>query len=75
MNQTQISQEIKKMEPAQRLNLIQEIWDSIALDQARLPLPDWQKKELNSRYEQYKNGKLTLHDWADVHQRLRDKVK
>lgn len=75
MQQSQIVQEIKKMEPAQRLSLVQEIWDSIALDKAQVPFPDWQKNELKSRYEQYKGGMLNLHDWTDIHQELRDKVK
>ncbi len=75
MQQTQIVQEIKKMELAQRLSLVQEIWDSIALDKAQVPFPDWQKNELKARYEQYKSGMLSLHDWTGVHQKLRDKVK
>ncbi len=75
MQQSQIFQEIKKMEPAQRLSLVQEIWDSIAQDKAQVPFPDWQKNELKSRYEQYKSGMLSLHDWTDIHQELRDKVK
>ena len=75
MQQIQIAQEIKKMKPAQRLSLVQEIWDSIALDRAQVPFPDWQKNELKSRYEEYKNGMLSLHDWTDVHQKLRNKVK
>ncbi|MFO7728701.1 MAG: addiction module protein [Desulfonatronovibrio sp.] len=75
MQQIQIAQEIKKMKPAQRLSLVQEIWDSIALDRAQVPFPDWQKNELKARHEEYKNGMLSLHDWTDVHQRLRNKVK
>lgn len=75
MQQTQIAQEIKKLEPAQRLSLVQEIWDSIAIDKAQVPFPDWQKDELKFRYKQYKNGTVSLHDWSSVHQKLRDKVK
>lgn len=75
MERTEIAQEIRKMEPAQRLSLVHEIWDSIALDKAQVPFPDWQKNELESRYEQYKSGILNLHDWTDAHRRLRDKVK
>ncbi|WP_045216954.1 addiction module protein [Desulfonatronovibrio magnus] len=75
MQQTQIAQEIKKLEPAHRLSLVQEIWASIAIDKAQIPFPDWQKDELKFRYEQYKNGKMSLIDWCNVHQKLRDKVK
>ncbi|MFN2343906.1 MAG: addiction module protein [Desulfonatronovibrio sp.] len=75
MQQIQIAQEIKKMNPDQRLSLVQEIWDSIALDKAQIPFPDWQKNELKARYEEYQKGMLSLHDWTDVHQKLRNKVK
>ena len=35
----------------------------------------WQKQELDRRYNDYKENKLKLHDWKDVHAGLRDKYK
>jgi len=48
------------------------VWDSIALSNSDLPLPDWQKKELDKRYREYKAGKQDLHDWKSVHEGLRN---
>ena len=36
-----------------------------------LPMPEWQKIELEKRYNDYKCGYLKLHDWNEVHEGLR----
>ncbi len=51
--------------------LVQDIWDSIARESDQLPLPEWQKQELEKRYSQYQKSGLELHDWQDVHDTLR----
>ena len=33
------------------------------------------KKELDKRYNAYKNGELELHSWKDLHNSLREKYK
>ena len=68
-------QEANHLEFAEKLLLVENLWDSIALSNSELPLPDWQKRELNKRYEEYKTGKLKLYDWKSAHQALRDEYK
>ena len=67
MRPNEIIKEINKFELSEKLMLVEDIWDSIAMSNSMLPLPEWQKEELNNRYEEYKNGKLNLHDWKEVH--------
>jgi len=55
--------------------LVEDIWDSTAERNAELPMHEWQKQELDKRYEEYKSGKLELHDWQAVHEELRAKYK
>jgi len=57
------------------LLLVGNIWDSISKCKAELPMPEWQKLELEKRYSDYKNGQLQLHDWEDVHKELRNKYR
>ena len=71
MQLDKIAEEIKKLSLPQKLILAQDIWDSIALEKDNLPMPEWQKSELERRYSQYKNGKMELHDWREVHEELR----
>ena len=63
------------MELSEKLLLVEDIWDSIAVSNAELSLPEWQKKELDRRYQEYKEGKLDLHDWKMVHEEVREKYK
>lgn len=72
MQPEQIVSEIKKMTVTQKLLIAQDIWDSIAIEGGNIPMPEWQKEELKKRYTEYKNGKVTLHDWREVHARLRE---
>ena len=48
---------------------------SIALESGKLPMPEWQRNELDKRYDHYKQFKLELHDWQKVHHELRDRYK
>ena len=73
MTSEQIKGEISRLGLSEKLLLVEDIWDSIAASNSEIPMPMWQKKELDKRYEEYKEGKLELHDWEDIHKGLRDK--
>jgi putative addiction module component (TIGR02574 family) len=73
MKVDEIRNEIESLELSEKLLLVEDIWDSIATSNSELPLPEWQKMELDRRYNHYKEGKLELHDWKTVHEELRDK--
>ena len=75
MRLEEIKQEINRLELSEKLLLIEDVWDSIAQGNKELPMPEWQKKELDLRYKSYKEGKLNLHEWESVHKNLRNKFK
>jgi putative addiction module component (TIGR02574 family) len=75
MRPEEIKQEINKLNLAEKLLLVEDIWDSIAKGNLELPMPEWQKQELDKRYKEYKAGKQNLHDWQSVHEDLRNKYK
>ena len=75
MNSEEIKAEIGKMELSEKLLLVEDIWDSIATDNSEIPMPEWQKKELDRRTKEYQEGKLELHDWKEVHDGLRQKYR
>jgi hypothetical protein len=39
----EIKQEIDKLNLAQKLLLIEDVWDSIAKSNSEVPMPEWQK--------------------------------
>ena len=75
MRSNELIKEIDKLDLSEKLILVEDIWDSIARSNSELPLHEWQKVELDKRYKEYKSGKLTLHDWKEVHEKLRKKHK
>ena len=75
MKPEEIRDEIDKLELSEKLLLVEDIWDSIAAGNGELSMPEWQRKELDKRYQAYKDGKLALHDWKMVHEEFRKKYK
>lgn len=71
MEADKITTAINKLPFGQKLILAQNIWDSIAKESGKLPMPEWQKLELKKRYRQYQDGKLEVHNWHKVHDELR----
>ena len=68
----EIKQEVSRLGLAEKLIFVTDVWDSIALSNSELPLPEWQKRELDKRYKEYLAGKQNLHNWKSVHESLRD---
>ena len=75
MKPEEIKQEINKLNLAEKLLLVEDIWDSIAQGNSELPMPEWQKLELDKRYKDHKAGKLNLHNWQSVTEDIRNKYK
>jgi len=71
MKSGDILNEIDQMGLSERIMLVEDIWDGIAKYNSELPMPEWQKKELDKRYGEYKKGKLQMQDWESVHNDLR----
>ncbi len=75
MRSDAIIQEINKLNLSEKLLLIEDVWDSIAQSNSELPMPEWQKQELDKRYKEYKAGTQNLHDWQSIHEEIRNKYK
>ena len=58
---------LEKLPLAERIQLVEDLWDSIAQDQgADLPVPDWQKAELARRREAYARDPDSARPWSEV---------
>ncbi len=74
MEPQDIIAEIDKLELSEKLILIEDVWDSIAKSNSKLPMPEWQKNELDKRAADLKNSSLPLSDWNSVHAKLRSEI-
>jgi len=46
-------QELETLPVSERVQLVEDLWDSIARSNAKTPLPQWQKEELDRRKQNY----------------------
>ena len=51
-----LRQEILQLPPGERLELVQEIWDSLAVTPEAVPVPDWHRTELDRRLDRPSNA-------------------
>ncbi len=62
--------EISQLSIAERIQLAEELWDSILEQQHALPLTDAQKQEIDRRLERYQQDPMSGSTWEEVKQRL-----
>ncbi len=62
-----------KLGRAERLQLVEDLWDSIAQEDAQLPVPDWKRDELRRRKERFLQHPTSGRTWEQVKQRARTK--
>lgn len=75
MRPEEIIKEVKQLQLTEKLNIVESIWDSIAEDNATLPMPEWQKAELDKRLAAYRTNPGNLHPATEVHEQLRRDYK
>ena len=49
MSRPALLSEILDLPAAERLRLVEDIWDSLAASVSELPVPDWHREELDQR--------------------------
>lgn len=62
---------ISKMSLDDRLRLVSDIWDSIAHDAARVPVPEWHRKELRRRLKLESQAPTAGATWPQIRARIR----
>jgi len=62
---------IDQLSVAQRILLVEEIWDSIAAEAENMPLTEAQRQDLEHRLGDYNDNPDDGSSWEDVRARLR----
>ena len=73
MSQALKSLGIDQLSVAQRILLVEEIWDSIATEAEQAPLSEAQKQDLQRRLGLYAENPRAGSSWEDVRARLEGK--
>jgi putative addiction module component (TIGR02574 family) len=62
---------IFKLGRAERLQLVEDLWDSIAEEDTQSPVPEWKREELRQRKERFSRHPSSGRTWEQVKQRAR----
>jgi putative addiction module component (TIGR02574 family) len=73
MTQFPLPPEIRSLPVPERLDLVEQIWDSIVEDQEQFELSDAQKAELDRRLAAHKASPESGSTWEEVEERLRNR--
>ena len=57
---------ILKLSREEKLQIVEELWDSIAQEESQQPLAQWKIDELNRRDEAYQKDPSTAISWEEV---------
>ena len=65
--------EIFKLSPAERIQLAEDLWDSVAVHPENVPLTETQRTEIERRIAEYTRAPLTA-GWDEVRTRLWSRI-
>jgi len=60
--------ELESLSVSERVEIVEDLWDSIARSNADIPLPQWQKDELDRRKRNYLQNPDSGLTWDQVKQ-------
>ena len=63
-------QDIETLSVPERVQLVEDLWDSIARSNAGLPIPQWQKDELARRKRNYLSNPESGRTWGQAKQSI-----
>ena len=58
------------LSPAEKLQLVEDLWDDLASTPEDIPISEWQKEELSRRKENFTNNPNSGTKWDDVKKRV-----
>ncbi len=59
------------LSPAEKLQLVEDLWDDLSAHPESVPLHDWQKEELNKRKAAFQLDPSTTMNWEDTKRWIR----
>ena len=59
---------------AQKLNLMEAIWDELSRDEEHLESPAWHDEVLKDREKAIESGNASISDWENAKDRIRKNV-
>jgi len=61
---------ISKLSTPEKILFLEDLWDSIALDESEISIPESHKRELDKRFKQYEQAPGELLTLKDLQERI-----
>jgi putative addiction module component (TIGR02574 family) len=61
------------LSPAEKLQLVEDLWDDLAANPEAVPIHDWQKQELARRKANLMSNPASGLSWKEVKRRIRSR--
>lgn len=65
-----LTDEARRLTPAERAALIEQIWDTLPPDTADVPMPDWHRAGLDARLAEHEADPGSVVPWEEAKARL-----
>ena len=62
--------EIEQMSIAEKLSLMEQLWDDLRARAEGVPMPQWHKDLLDERQQLIQNGEAQFEDWQTAKKRI-----
>lgn len=62
-----------QLSPAEKLQLIEDLWDDLASNPENVPFHEWQVQELERRRQELANHPASALSWEEVKRRIRER--
>jgi len=62
--------DFSKLSFTERLQLVEDLWDSLEPEQDAIPIPDWHREELDRRLKAYRQHPEAGAPWEEVRARI-----
>jgi putative addiction module component (TIGR02574 family) len=67
--------ELRKLSAAEKLKIIETLWDDVASDDGAVPVPAWHLSELRKTEEEFEAGRVAAVDWEEAKKELRKRFE
>jgi putative addiction module component (TIGR02574 family) len=68
-----VSRAVFDLSAAEKLQLVQDLWDDLAANPANVPVEDWQIEELDRRKANLERNPASTLTWDEVKKRIRER--
>lgn len=68
-----VNESVFDLSPAEKLQLVEDLWDDLAATPDDVPVHDWQVQELERRQANLRNNPASGLSWEEVKRRIRSR--